>query len=393
MKILQVHNYYQFPGGEDNVFQNEKNLLLSKGHEVIEFTRHNKEIKNYNLLEKAKFAINSIYNFETKKMFNKFLNFTKPDVVHFHNIFPLISPSVYYACREAGVPVIQSLHNPRLLCPSATLYRNGQTCEKCLGKTLPWPSLRYACYRKSYIQTAVVTAMLIFHRLLKTWQKQVDTYIVFTEFYRRKFIEGGLPSNKIIIKPHFIHPDPGLTSKKKRNYALYIGRLDPEKGVFTLLQAWQKLKIVPLKIRGDGRLLTEIQYFLKKNHLESVEIVGRLSNDELIVLIKGARFLIWPSEGYYETFGLVAIEAFACGVPVIASRLGVIAEIVENGRTGLYFKPGDPDDLATKIQWAIEHPDEMREMGINARREYEAKYTAERNYKLLMEIYKKALKH
>jgi len=391
MKILQVHNYYQQPGGEDTVVVSEQTLLNEHVHKIKLFSVSNETIKG--TWEKIKTAWHLPYSYSARRKLYQELSIFKPDIVHVHNFFPLLTPSIYSACRDACVPVVQSLHNPRLLCPAATFYRNGQVCEECLGKTPPWPSLRYACYRKSYSQTAVVAAMLTFHRLLNTWQKKVDIFIVATEFYRRKFIEGGLPSNKIIIKPHFIHPDPGLTLENNRNYALYIGRLDPEKGVLTLLQAWQQLKNIPLKIRGDGRLLTETQDFIKKNHLESVEIVGRLSNEELITLIKGAMFLVWPSEGYYETFGLVAIEAFACGVPVIASRLGSMSELVKDGKTGLLFEPGDEKDLAVKIKFLLNNPDECKRMGEEARREFENKYTAERNYRLLMEIYDNTLKN
>lgn len=389
MKILQIHNYYQQPGGEDTVVASEQTLLNEHVHKIKLFSVSNETIKG--TWEKIKTAWHLPYSYSARRKLYQELSIFKPDIVHVHNFFPLLTPSIYSACRDACVPVVQSLYNPRLLCPAATFYRNGQVCEECLGKTPPWPSLRYACYRKSYSQTAVVAAMLTFHRLLNTWQKKVDIFIVATEFYRRKFIEGGLPSNKIIIKPHFIHPDPGLTLENNRNYTLYIGRLDPEKGVLTLLQAWQQLKNIPLKIRGDGRLLKETQDFIKKNHLESVEIVGRLSNEELITLIKGAMFLVWPSEGYYETFGLVAIEAFACGVPVIASRLGAMSELVKDGKTGLLFEPGDEKDLAMKIKFLLNNPDKCKRMGEEARREFENKYTAERNYEMLMEIYRNAI--
>lgn len=226
--------------------------------------------------------------------------------------------------------------------------------------------------------------MLAFHRLLKTWQKQVDVYIALTEFARRKLIEGGLPEDKIVVKPNFVYPDPAV-GNENGNFALYVGRVSHEKGVKTLLSAFEGKPNIHLKIAGSGPLLKEI-----KNNNSRIELLGQKDKEEVIQLMKDARFLVFPSE-WYETFGRVAIEAFACGKPVIASRLGSMEEIIEDGRTGLHFNPGDPEDLAAKVEWAWSNPERMKEMGKEARREYELKYTAERNYEILMEIYKKAI--
>jgi glycosyltransferase involved in cell wall biosynthesis len=219
----------------------------------------------------------------------------------------------------------------------------------------------------------------------------VDTYLVATEFYKRKFVEGGLPEGKIIIKPHFIHRDPGPRSvQQEGEYVLYIGRLDPEKGIRTLLNAWKNLKI-PLIIRGDGRLEQESRDYINFHEMNTVKIIERLSADDLSQMIMNARFLIWPSEGYYETFGMVAVECFARGIPVAASNIGVMAEIVKNAETGLLFNPGDPTDLATKVEWLWNHPEESARMGGNARREYEEKYNPIRNYQMLLDIYTRAM--
>ena len=290
--------------------------------------------------------------------------------------------------------MIQSLDNPRLLCPSANFYRDGKLCQDCLGRTPPWPSILHACYHDSHLQTTVVASMLTFHRWRETWVRQVDCYLVATEFYRSKFIEGGLPAENIVVKPHFIYPDPGARSEEHiGEYVLFIGRLDPEKGVRTMLDAWKTLSRIPLKIRGTGQLEKETNEFIHSNQSTSVELMPRLSREELTALIKNARFLIWPSEGFYETFGYVAVECFANGVPVIASNIGVMSEIVANEITGLHFTPGDSADLAKKVQWAWEHPGIMAEMGHNARKEYELKYTAERNYDMLMDVYHMAIEH
>jgi glycosyltransferase involved in cell wall biosynthesis len=381
MNILCVHNYYQNPGGEDSVFESEKSLLESNDNTVIQYIENNNKLNNTG---KLKSAYNTIWSKESKQKIYQLLQEEKPDVAHFHNTFLLISPSAYYACKEAGVTVVQTLHNYRLLCPSAIFYRNNTMCEDCINKYFPYPGIIHGCYRASRAQTSIVSAMLAFHRFLKTLQNQVDLYIALTEFARRKFIEGGLPEDKIVVKPNFVYPDPGV-GNENGNYALYIGRISQEKGVKTLLSAFEKIHNIHLRIVGSGPLLSEI-----RNYNLNVELLGQKSKEEVIRLVKSARFLVFPSE-LYETFGLVATEAFACGVPVIASRLGAMEEIIEDGRTGLHFTPGDAQDLAAKVEWAWSNPERMKEMGKEARREYELKYTAEKNYKMLMEIYRKAI--
>jgi len=387
MRILLIHNHYQHSGGEDAVFAAESALLRENGHEVVEYTEDNQLI---NGMSRAAVAARAIWSRSTRRRLIKILRDIQFDVVHFHNTFPLISPSAYSACREAKVPVVQTLHNYRLLCPAATLFRDGQLCEACLGKTPPWPGVWHACYRESRSQTAIVAGMLTVHRWLKTWQEQVDIYIALTEFCRQKFIEGGLPSEKIHVKPNFVNPDPGLR-KGNGHYALFVGRLSLEKGVRTMLRVWQGVKGIPLKIVGDGPLLDEVQAFVQKEKLESVEVLGRRTPADVTLLMKGAKFLVFPSV-WYETFGLVAIEAFGCGVPVIASRLGAMAEIVEEGHTGLLFRAGDPGDLAEKVRWAVDHTDALRRMGENARRVYEEKYTKEKNYNMLLDMYEQAIR-
>jgi glycosyltransferase involved in cell wall biosynthesis len=391
LKVLLVHNFYQQNGGEDTVFASEGELLREKGHEVIEYIEHNDRIRAMSKLDVAAQTLWSRYSY------NRILDILKkekPDIAHFHNTFPLISPSTYFACRSAGIPVIQSLDNPRLLCPSANFYRNGTLCQDCLGKTYPWPGVLHGCYHHSRLQTAVVATMLSTHRWINTWNSKVDYYLVATEFYKSKFIKGGLPADKIIVKPHFIYPDPQSRPEKHYgDYALFIGRLDPEKGIRPMLQAWKVLSDIPLKIRGDGQLGEEIRDFIKTNDFNNIKVVERLSKPELTYLIKNARFLVWPSEGYYETFGYVAVENFSCGVPVIASGIGVPREIVRDGITGMHFNPGDHSDLAAKVRWAWDHPVEMIKMGRNARQEYEEKYTADRNYQLLIGIYQKAIQN
>lgn len=385
MKILAVHNYYRQPGGEDTAYEREVQLLRHRGHQVITYERSNSETDAMSAPAKAGLAGTTIWSQRTHKDITQLIEREQPDIAHFHNTHFLVSPAAYYACQAAGVPVVQSLDNPRLLCPAASFYRDGHLCEDCLNKTPPWPGVLHACYRGSHSQTAVVAAMLTTHRMLGTWQKQVDAYLVATEFYRNKFIEGGLPAERLHVKPHFVDPDPSARANGPGDYALFIGRLDPEKGVPLLLKAWERLGHIPLKIRGSGQLLSAVLSAASAN--PSIQLVGRLTEQQLTELIKGARFLVWPSQGYYETFGFVAAEAFACGVPVISSGMGVAKEMVNDGINGLTFAAESADDLATKALWAWEHPHEMVAMGKAARTVYEERYTAQAIYPKLIQIY------
>jgi glycosyltransferase involved in cell wall biosynthesis len=389
VKILIAHNRYCYPGGEDEVFLQESELLRRAGHEVLEYTAHNSQIVEAGFFNKARIATKTLWASDTITRLRSLLRHEKPALAHFHNTFPLISPGAYYACQQEGIPVVQSVHNARMVCPAANFYRAGHVCEDCLGRVAPWPGILHGCYRNSRLQTAVVAGMLAGHRILGTWRNRVDVYVAFTEFYRRKLVQAGLPSEKIFVKPHFLPTDPGV-KQKIGEYVLFVGRLAPEKGVRTLLEAFVLLQQeIPLHIVGDGPLRTEMEAQRSRAGLSRLSFHGWLPREQTLEFMRGARFLIFPSE-LPETFGLAMIEAFACGVPVIASRLGPMTEIVASGKTGLHFTPGDANDLAAKVEWALTHANETEAMGRTARTEYLAKYTAERNYQLLMEMYRRA---
>ncbi len=338
MKILFVHNYYQQSGGEDTVFRAERDMLREYGHTVIEYTDHNDRIKTMSPLAVARDTIWSGYSYSR---ILKILKEEKPDIAHFHNTFPLISPSAYYACKKMKVPVVQTLHNYRLLCPGALFYRDGHICEECIGnkvpvyktiedyknftkksrKTLlfPYPAVLHSCYHKSKFHSAMVAMYLFIHRISGTWQNKVDAYIALTEFSKKKFIEGGMPEEKIFVKPNFVHPDPGMR-EGSGDYALFVGRLSPEKGIMTLLKAWEELKDIPLKIAGDGPLMEDVRNFVRVKGINNIEILGSKSKDEIINLMKGAICVVVPSV-CYENFPMAAIEACVCGIFVIASNL------------------------------------------------------------------------
>lgn len=371
--VLSVHNYYQQPGGEDQVFANEASLLEQRGHTVHRYVEHNVRIEG-GLLQIAVNAVWSRKSFEGLRSGGR----CRPDVAHFHNTFPLISPSAYYAMRNLGIPVIQTLHNYRLLCPAATFLRDGAACQACPESGSWLPAIRHRCYRGSRSATTAVAGMLAIHGLAGTWQRMVDVYIALSEFARRQFIEGGLPAEKIRVKPNFLGTDPGMGTGNG-GYALFVGRLSEEKGVRVLVESWRKLTGIPLVVAGQGPL----------DGLEwpsGVTKLGQQSREQVFALMREARILIFPSI-CYECSPITLIEAFACGLPVIGSDLGSIPEYVIAGKTGLLFEPSSSDDLAQNVRWAFAHPEELGSMRFAARREYEQKYTPERNYKILMDIY------
>lgn len=386
MNILLVHNSYQQPGGEDRVFQMEADLLRSHSHAVLLHRSHNDDVAQSGRV--ALFA-KTIWNQQSYAELRRIIRENKIDLVHLHNTFPLISPSAYYAAAAERVPVVQTLHNYRLLCPAATLYRDGSVCETCIGKSITLPAVLHSCYRGSKAASFASTAMLAVHRGAGTWQRKVSTYIALTDFAREKFIEGGLPGGKIRVKPNFVDPDPGM-GPGGGNYALFMGRLTPEKGVRTLLYAWKILdRAIPLEIAGEGPLADETRAAVAQ--IPNVSLRGWLPRTHLQEMIRNAAVVVVPSE-WYEPFGLTIAEAFAAGVPVIASRLGSLAAMIRHRETGLLFEPGNAADLAAQVRWFLSNPNELPPMRAKARREFETNYTGERNYQLLMSIYSDAKK-
>jgi glycosyltransferase involved in cell wall biosynthesis len=386
MRIMVVHNRYLTRGGEDESVAAEQRLLRQNGHEVDLHEEHNERIQT---LGKMRVALRTVWSPESHRRLRQRLRHRKYDLVHVHNFFPLISPAVYYAAKAEGVRVVQSLRNYRLLCPNAELFRSGRPCEDCVGRRIPWPGVVHACYRDSRPATAAVAAMIAVHKYLQTWQRTVDLHIALTAFTRNKLIEGGLPADRIVVKPNFVEGAPPVPGTGAGAYALFVGRLSSEKGLATVLEAWQRLgQAIPLKIVGDGPLAESVE--ATAAGVAGVDYLGRRPLRKVYDLMADARFLVLPSE-WYEPFGRVAIEAFACGTPVIASDMGGMAELVDDGRTGRLFRPGDAGDLADAVRWALAHPEELNRMRARARAEFETKYTAERNYRQLIAIYRQAL--
>lgn len=389
MKILLVHNSYQQPGGEDVVVRSEQTLLSAAGHQVSTYFRHNAEFDQTRLLARVAIGSKTIWARDSYRQVRALLEREKPNVAHFHNIFPLISPSAYYACFEAQVPVVQTVHNYRLICPSATFFRDGGICEECVERSL-WQGVKHGCYRNSRATTAVLALSLALHRKWGTWKQMIGCYITPTDFVRRKFISVGVNPEKVLVKPNFADPDPG-EREGAGDYAVFAGRLTVDKGLRTLIKAWSKLeRRIPLVVVGDGPLRAELEATVTRLGMSHVRFEGSLPHAKTMEALKSARFLVFPSE-WYETFGLTIVEAFACGIPVICSRLGAMQELVTDNCTGLHFAPGDSDDLAAKVDWAWTHPAELQTLGRAARLEYMTKYTSKQNYRILMAAYDSAM--
>ena len=378
MKIVVVHNAYQHKGGEDSVMEAEVALLRAHGHEVRLFTRHNDALVN---MPKVAVAVNTFWASDVAKAFETEIQSFQPDVVHVHNTFPQISPAIYWVAARLKVPVIQTLHNFRLLCPQAMFLRDGKVCEDCLGK-VPWRGAVRGCYRDSKLQSSVLASMVTVHRAMGTWQDKVTRYIALNEFCRNKFIEGGLPAHRITIKPNFV--DFETPAGGNRKGFLFVGRLSPEKGVDVLVAAVKETKGVNVRVAGSGTESTKLE------NVEGLYALGALPSARIHEEMNKAIAVVVPSI-CFETFGMVAVEAFASATPVIASRIGVLPNLVTDGITGLLFEPGNASDLSQKLLWAQQHPDQMAQMGRNARTLYEAKFTAEQNYRQLMVIYEDAI--
>ncbi len=380
LSVLSAHNYYQQPGGEDHGFAYEATLLEAHGNTVARYSDHNQRIGKAHL----GVACGTVWSVPSYRRLSALARSHRFDLAHFHNTFPLISPSGYYAVRSTGLPIVQTLQNYRLLCPGATLTREGRICEECIDSHSLLPAVTHGCYRQSRAATATIAAMLLTHRAAGTWQRLVDAYISVSEFGRRKFIQGGLPPERIFVKPNFLPSDPSA-GDGAGNYALFVGRLAEEKGVRALAQAWTSLSDIRLVVAGDGPLAGT-------PWPAGVTALGSQTREQVLALMRNASVLIFPSI-WYECAPMVIVEAMACGLPVIASDLGSIPEFVQDHHNGLLFRAGDAEDLARQVRWAFSHTDELAAMRVSARREFVDKYTAERNYKILMNIYQLAIEN
>ena len=333
-------------------------------------------------------AARTIWNPSAYRALRALVREERPQIVHFHNTFPLMSPAAYYAARAEGAGVVQTLHNFRLTCANALLYRDGTVCEDCLTKFSPWPSIARKCYRDSRAASAALTAMLAAHRALGTWRYAIDVYVALTEFGRRKFVAAGLPAERIVVKPNFVEPDPG-PGPGGGGYGVFVGRLSMEKGVETLLDAWRHLDgEVPLRVVGDGPMAARVKDAVARD--PAIQWMGSLPLDAVYQVIGAAEFVVLPSK-CFENFPRVIAEAFARGTPVIASRMGAMEQIVDEGRTGVLFAPGDAIDLALKTRQLHSDYSALAKMRRAARAEFERCFHSAANHEALMAVYERCL--
>lgn len=386
MKVLMVHNRYQQRGGEDAVVEAETHLLATNGIEVRPFDADNDSI--HGPLSKIQVSAGQFgLPTQVKARFRQALSDFHPDIVHVHNWFPTLSPAVFHICRRAHIPVVHTLHNYRLLCAGATLFRDGRACEDCIGTTLRAPGIAHGCYRQSRIGTAVATAGMLANWWMGTWHQSVDCFIALSDFARHKFIEGGLPADNIVVKPNFVDPDPGARAGAG-GYLLYAGRLTEEKGLRVLLQCWRSAPDLPmLKIAGTGPLQEEVRH--AASSLPNVECLGSRSAADVLELMGNATALLCPSL-WYEGMPRVVIESLAVGTPIVASRIGCYPEMIVDGETGALFQTGDAAELRGRIR-TLSRGAEFHGMRDKARRCFESNYTGERNLSLILHIYRSVL--
>jgi glycosyltransferase involved in cell wall biosynthesis len=385
MRVLLVHNFYQIPGGEDAVVREELDLLRENGVEVELFSANNDQIVGVG--RRVLTLCRMVYSLPARKALAMKLKEFPADVVHIHNFFPLLSPSILDACRDAGVPTVMTLHNFRLLTADSLLAKSGGRREPSLRHGAWW-TVRARVYRDSAAATLAVTAMIELHKHARIWQRKIDRFIVLTNWCKRLFVAAGLPPERIVVKPNCVRGAAGFSGRRpdpdgcRRNAALFVGRLDDQKGVRILLQAWQKIEY-PLRIVGDGPL----RRFVEQNASERIEYIGRQPRGVVLQEMRSTRFLVLPSIGH-ELFPMTILEAFSSGLPVICSDDPALGELIEDGITGLTFPQGDDQVLADRVRWAIANPAALEAIGRRARAVYEQRYTPEANFRQLLDIYR-----
>ena len=382
MRVIIIHNRYRYQGGEDSVFQAEVRLLSEHGNEVRQLVFDNKDISDS--FDKYLQGLRGIYNVTSALTLQKLIKEFKPDIIHVHNFFLLASPSIFYAAKKFHVPVVVTLHNFRLVCPSGTLYHNGEIYEKNIRKLIPWNGIAKGVYRNSRMETLALAGITTVHNLIGTWKKKVDKFIVLTEFARRKFSDSALRVNKnqFVVKPNFV-ADSGVGFASREKFFVLVGRLSVEKGIHVVLEALTigKFKLVVI---GDGPLKDDVLRVADIN--PNLIYLGFKERDVIIDYLKRCTALLLPSV-CYEGFPISLLEAFATGTPAIVSNLGPLAEIVQDNENGLHFEPGNAQDLANKISMISNDPFLAGKLGENARRTYVNNFTPEKNYQKLMDIY------
>ena len=386
MRVLIVHNRYQQRGGEDAVVASEGKLLAAHGLDVETLEESNDAIQGLKGKIDASASVLFGAQNSTARVRAKLAQF-RPDVVHVHNWFPTVSPSIFWYCKRAGIPVVNTLHNYRLLCVNATLFRDGRVCEDCVGSRFRAAGVIHKCYRDSRVGSAVATAGMLAHWSAGTWHRAVNRFIALSAFAKDKLVEGGLPAAKIVVKPNFVDPDPGA-GRGDGGYFLFVGRLTEEKGIRILLECWKNgPDLPPLKIVGGGPLEEEVRALSAK--LPNVEWIGNRSSEEVVQMMGAAKAILCPSL-WYEGMPRVVIESLAVGTPVIASRLGTYPEMIVDGVNGVLFEPSDSASLLDRLR-RLETANALMGMRTGARASFESEYSGPRNLNLLLGIYQQVM--
>lgn len=388
LRILQVHNWYQIPGGEDVVAANEKRLLEEHGHQVFTYFRNNSELNEYKGIKKLLIPFTAVYSFKTYREVKEMIHQYNIDVVHVHNTLMMVSPSVFYAAFSCKVPVVQTLHNFRMLCPAGSFFRGDRICEECSEKGLQC-SLKYSCYRGSRLQTFVSAAILKVHRVLGTYRKV--NFICLTEFNKKKLSQLNKGKKKIIdldkvyIKPNFTYQDDeNFISSKRLDYFMFVGRIEALKGIDVVMKAFEGLPDQKLLVAGDGPLMTEMKEYAKQHQMKNVEFAGYLTKTELQERYRKAKAVIMCSQ-CYEAFAMTIAESYSYGVPVIAGNIGNLRNMVEEKVTGIRFVYDSPQDLREKVLQYNQM--DIEKMKRNAKQFYEQRLRPEDNYQILEQIY------
>lgn len=367
--------------------ESESSILIKNKHEVETLYFDNFPMESH--LSKITSALRAIYNFSSARKVSKMIRQFKPDIIHIHNLFFVASPSVIYAAHKHKIPVILTLHNYRLVCANALLLRNNQICELCTQKKFPLAGIRYKCYRNSAIESALVISITGIHKLFKTWQNKIHTYITLNEFSRSKLLHSSLsiPADKMITKPNFV-PDPGEGNLQRETFFLFAGRIVKEKGVHVLAKAFANMPGNKIIIIGDGPEKDLLQEEFRS--YPNIFFEGQMEKKRVTGYMKKCKAFICPSI-WYEGAPLTIIEAFATGTPVIASNLGSMAESITDGFNGLHFNAGDADDLCAKIRMLVTETENNSMLYRNARQTYLDKYHPDIHYNAILKIYENAV--
>ena len=391
MKILAIHNFHRkgSASGDDQVFKSETALLESHGNDVIRYTVSNDEFDAKNAIGKVISTFSMLWSFRNYREVQKLIQKEKPDIVHIHTFFPLLSPSILYAAKRSGVKVVATLHDTRFVCPCATSLRGTELCNKC-GDGHYFRMCKYGCFKNSRLQSFLVAGIFMYHRIRKSFYKQIDKYICLNE-NQISLLKGiGFDEKKIVKKYNFV-PDAEANLKAVKveglpeRYVVFYGRIGEEKGIRVLMQIWEQLPDIPLVVMGGGPLENEFREWA--NEKDNVYYLGYTQHDKCLSIVKGGEFVVFPSI-WYEGCSMVEIETESLGKGLVATDLGFSVEAIENGINGYKVKLGDVAGFVKRIRALWDNPEECRRLGEKAREDYEAKYMPEDNYRQLMEIYK-----